>query len=523
MSEFKIFYSWQSDLSANKTTRFIDDCLSGVCEILRDVSDIKPDRATQGTTGSPDITESIFGKIDECDLFIADLSIINDFPAIDENGNLTGNRKRTPNPNVLLETGYAAKVLGWDRIICLYNSEYGNPDDYPFDISHRRLTGFRFTQATREIECTRIKQIIAQTVTTFLFAGGVNRSGRAHYQVGGYDFESNRITQNVIPYNIYTGKYYTENRVRSLRKCEDLFEQIEKISIPKSTKLVDTTEQSENPMKRLRLTLGGAWIQKGIAEDDKETIRKLLKEYLEKEVSDEFFDLGALKSKTIIYNHSEDYDGTEDEKRKFDLIGELENELLSLQLVDLYARTFDDMLILSLAVRNDSNETDTSIRISIHIENESAECVQPDRNLINPEIRGEGECVGLEGIVYDEKLVEHFLKMNEDSYIRYEENAFYVPFDPTQLRMPIITPFGSQQEDSGAEDYEKELKVYIKKPEDDNGYQYEIDSLRANETIWMGPVMVLKKRNAEEKVKLKYSIISNRTNGDLEGKIEVES
>ena len=119
--------------------------------------------------------------------------------------------------------------------------------------------------------------------------------------------------------------------------------------------------------------------------------------------------------------------------------------------------------------------------------------------------------------------MEHFLKMNEDSYIRYEENAFYVPFDPTQLRMPIITPFGSQQEDSGAEDYEKELKVYIKKPEDDNGYQYEIDSLRANETIWMGPVMVLKKRNAEEKVKLKYSIISNRTNGDLEGKIEVES
>lgn len=93
------------------------------------------------------------------------------------------------------------------------------------------------------------------------------------------------------------------------------------------------------------------------------------------------------------------------------MIGELETELLSLQLIDLYARTFDDMLILPLAVRNDSNETDTSIRISIHIENESAECVQPDRNLINPEIRGEGECVGLEGIVYDEKLVEHFLKM----------------------------------------------------------------------------------------------------------------
>ena len=65
MSEFKVLHSWQSDLSANKTTRFTDDCLSGVCETLRDVSEIKPDRATQGTTGSPDITESIFEKIDE--------------------------------------------------------------------------------------------------------------------------------------------------------------------------------------------------------------------------------------------------------------------------------------------------------------------------------------------------------------------------------------------------------------------------------------------------------------------------
>lgn len=27
MNEFKIFFSWQSDLSSNKTTRFIDECL----------------------------------------------------------------------------------------------------------------------------------------------------------------------------------------------------------------------------------------------------------------------------------------------------------------------------------------------------------------------------------------------------------------------------------------------------------------------------------------------------------------
>ena len=105
MSEFKIFFSWQSDLSSNKTTRFIDECLTEVESILQNIVSIKPDRATEGLTGSPDITESIFSKIDDADLFIADLSIVNKFIVQDGDENTEENRKFTPNPNVLLETG----------------------------------------------------------------------------------------------------------------------------------------------------------------------------------------------------------------------------------------------------------------------------------------------------------------------------------------------------------------------------------------------------------------------------------
>jgi len=44
-----------------------------------------------------------------------------------------------PNPNVLIELGYAAKALGWDRLILVLNTAYGPPDELPFDLKHRRF------------------------------------------------------------------------------------------------------------------------------------------------------------------------------------------------------------------------------------------------------------------------------------------------------------------------------------------------------------------------------------------------
>jgi hypothetical protein len=45
----------------------------------------------------------------------------------------------TPNPNVLIELGYDARDLGWDRIICAFNAAYGDLSDLLFDIRNRRI------------------------------------------------------------------------------------------------------------------------------------------------------------------------------------------------------------------------------------------------------------------------------------------------------------------------------------------------------------------------------------------------
>lgn len=127
-----VFYSWQSDLPNPTNRTFLEECIKKALKELNmsDTYDIEfsLDKDTKGERGTPHIVETIFSKIEKSKLFIADVSIINsDYK----------NRK-TPNPNVLIELGYAAKVLGWNRIICIFNTDYGSYEDLPFDIKFRR-------------------------------------------------------------------------------------------------------------------------------------------------------------------------------------------------------------------------------------------------------------------------------------------------------------------------------------------------------------------------------------------------
>lgn len=125
-----IFYSWQSDLPNSTNRGFIGKCLEEAISSLNEnlMIDAVIDRDTKNVIGTPDIASSIFNKIDNANIFVADVSFIN--------ANSSG--KKCPNPNVLIELGYAAKALGWDKIICVFNSQYGKIEELPFDLRFRR-------------------------------------------------------------------------------------------------------------------------------------------------------------------------------------------------------------------------------------------------------------------------------------------------------------------------------------------------------------------------------------------------
>lgn len=130
--KIKVFYSWQSDLPSSKNRSLIEKGIKNATDLLLkecpQVTEFEIDTDSRNELGTPDLAATIFNKIDLCDIFIADISIINH-----------GSPKRlVPNPNVLLELGYAAKTIGWSQIICLYNKEYANVEELPFDIRSRK-------------------------------------------------------------------------------------------------------------------------------------------------------------------------------------------------------------------------------------------------------------------------------------------------------------------------------------------------------------------------------------------------
>lgn len=76
------------------------------------------------------------------------------------NGDYAG--RKTPNPNVMIELGYAIKSLGWDRIILLYDKDLGEIEELPFDINHRRITSFTLESCE---EKARMRDYVLSCIT----------------------------------------------------------------------------------------------------------------------------------------------------------------------------------------------------------------------------------------------------------------------------------------------------------------------------------------------------------------------
>lgn len=136
---FTVFYSWQSDLPDTSNRAFIRQALRTAASSIEDSKGdliVEIDEATRDVSGSPNIPATILAKINIADVFVCDISTIN----TNESG------RKTPNPNVVFELGYAIANLGWERVILLFNEEFGSfPADLPFDFDRHRVSKFRST------------------------------------------------------------------------------------------------------------------------------------------------------------------------------------------------------------------------------------------------------------------------------------------------------------------------------------------------------------------------------------------
>lgn len=156
----KIFWSWQSDTAASSGRHFVKAALEQAIKQVAQELDLSQaerpeiDHDTKGVAGLAPIADTIFEKIDAAALVVADVTLTGTTPA----------GKKTPNPNVLIELGYAFKSRGSQRIVLIANEAGGfRNEDLPFDLRHRRgpITYELAEGASKEIKAKVEKELVA--------------------------------------------------------------------------------------------------------------------------------------------------------------------------------------------------------------------------------------------------------------------------------------------------------------------------------------------------------------------------
>jgi len=148
-----VFYAWQS-LSPKTNRNFIETALDKALKALRADIHIETviDRNADGIPGIPDIPSSIYTKIENADAFVCDVS----FVSSPDSG------RPTPNPNVLIELGYAIHALGENRAIMVFNDTSGDIGQLPFDLDKRRVMAYHLQEdATTEQRAAQRDRLVS--------------------------------------------------------------------------------------------------------------------------------------------------------------------------------------------------------------------------------------------------------------------------------------------------------------------------------------------------------------------------
>ena len=522
-SEIRIFYSWQSDLPGNQTRNLIQSGIDTAVKALKNTVEIIADRDTKDVLGTPDITDTIFSKIADSDIFIADISIINRYSTYDDEGNIVEVVKCSPNPNVLVELGFAAAILGWDHVICVIDTDYGRIEDLPFDLAHRRPFAYSLADADKATVKKEICSIVMTAVADVLENGPRSRAGYSNLLVGGFDFEQRIINirdlsllsaVNLPGYGV--AKNTLKEKGMALIKAILAYPvHLRDDSAPEMTITTDSSSEGITQDLIENITAPKLVV---ISNEKRQEMTSRIKELYGFEIPESFFDFGNLHRRVTLVPQKTEYIGSDCEKDKYDKYEILESILAQISLLEVFIGTFDGLRVLPLCVVNNSSQSDEEITITVRINKGIP--IQPSRALFNADFSSTGEYTGLEGFVYEEGMIKDVFLLPED-HVQYDTDISYDIQDSIrESQRNAQKYFSGRTPSASAEDYEYEIKKYIARMQERSAeglYVFEISKLRPQEKKWLGPLIVVKPEDG--KVSLTYTIKSTHSSGIAEGSL----
>lgn len=147
-----VFFSWQSDIDNDKLNNksFLYDCINTALKNLENKGKLKNvsfefQESTSNISGNPSIPNTLGKRIENCDVFIADLSIVDSYSKLELflRKLRKAKTKRGPNNNVFGEYNKALASHSDEQVITIMNWLNGDPKDdnslIPFDVRERRF------------------------------------------------------------------------------------------------------------------------------------------------------------------------------------------------------------------------------------------------------------------------------------------------------------------------------------------------------------------------------------------------
>ncbi|MBQ9805090.1 MAG: hypothetical protein IJW49_01080 [Clostridia bacterium] len=444
--------------------------------------------------GSSDIPTTIFEKINDSDLFIADISIINKSKL----GIFQGKYKPTPNPNVLIELGYAACALGWDRIICVYNTDYSKLEALPFDLRQHRITAYSLKRKNKSEERQGIVNAFSATIDGLLKSGNAVRPKGTNslHRLFGFDIQSESLSQNVIAHEIP----FSRARQERIEMCKQIVEKLNasQINFSRNACLNDEFDDVDFTMPTII----------DITAEEQNEVINITKKLLDVDLSEAAFRFGNLKHRNVFSQALYDLDGNEQEKQKYRDYSLLKRMLSEIMILDMFCRPFENILVIPLAIKNISKSLDKNINIVITVEGDDFELISPTRELIDKELGHNS------GFVCEYGFIVELFSMKESHKIKYDEDDSEIyDYQNDHSYTNLWDGATSWDED----DCLGLLSDYVATQSSNNVLEFKINSLQADETKWLDQLILIKIQSG--KIKLNYYIKSDNTDGGVSGNI----
>lgn len=249
-----------------------------------------------------------------------------------------------------------------------------------------------------------------------------------------------------------------------------------------------------------------------LSDDEKAKEKESIKKYWNISVDEDFFYVGNLSESSLLSSITgqTDYNGTDIEKHKNDLIQELLWKILVLDDIGNLVDILHNVQVLPLCIINTSDVSDKNVTVSFSVQNQGFRLFS-----LPSEITGDSKAMldAIADTLIEEKIIEKALKIEATPNVALEREK-WIP----SLPFVMPNPFGGRRR-YDFDDLIIEWGQFQVEADANGMVTYDFSTLRPGEAKWLSPYLIIVPTT--ESFSLEYTILSESSGSKKSGTVEI--